>query len=343
MLPDINTILSEALYFRKRWVKEIMLLEKDIVKQSDIYKRQIEEERLEDAGDFPKVVLIDTISYCNLKCSMCVHKDMSRKKGVMQHSLFTKIIDEIAKEDKSTRVWLVFFGEALILKKRKPSIFDMIAYAKGKGLADIVINSNANLLDEFSAMQLIESGLDAIYIGIDAFTPETYSKVRVGGKYERTVNNIINLIKIKERMNSQKPKVFVQFVEMDCNKDEKKDFIKFWSGQGAVVKIRPKVSWAGMIDAPNLVLGNDDRWSCHWAMQTMSITDTGKVVTCAVDLDAKFVAGDVNKQSLKEIWNGRLKELRQLHISKRFKDLPENCRNCRDWQSAMAEYHSVTR
>ena len=45
-------------------------------------------------------------------------------------------------------------------------------------------------------------------------------------------------------------------------------------------------------------------------MQTMSITDTGKVVTCAVDLDAKFIAGDVNDQSLKEVWNGKLKELR---------------------------------
>src|SRR3989304_407613 len=111
-----------------------MLLEKDIVKQNNIHKRQVEEERLEDAGDFPKVILVDTISYCNLKCSMCVHKEMTRKKGIMPWGLFTKIIDEIAETDKNTRVWMVFFGEALILKKRKPSIFDMIAYAKGKGL-----------------------------------------------------------------------------------------------------------------------------------------------------------------------------------------------------------------
>ena len=304
-----------------------------------ILENQIKQDRLKDSGGFPKVVLIDTVSYCDLKCSMCVHKEMTRKKGIMPWGLFTKIIDEIAKEDKGARVWLVFFGEALILKKRKPSIFDMIAYAKGKGLTDIVLNSNANLMDEFSAMKLIESGLDAIYIGIDAFTPETYSKVRVGGNYEKTVKNVSNLLASEKSLNSSKPKVFVQFVEMDCNKNEKNDFIKFWSERGAVVKIRPKVSWAGMIDAPNLVLGNNDRWPCHWAMQTMSITDTGKVVTCAVDLDAKFVAGDVNKQSLKEIWNGRLKELRQLHISKRFKDLPENCRNCRDWQSARAEYY----
>ena len=74
-------------------------------------------------------------------------------------------------------------------------------------------------------------------------------------------------------------------------------------------------------------------------MQTMSIIDTGKVVTCAVDLDARFVAGDVNKNSIKEIWNGPLKELRGLHLSKRFSELPGHCKSCKDWQSARADYY----
>lgn len=309
--------------------------------KSKIFEAQLKKERLKDAGVFPKVVLIDTISFCNLRCSMCVHSKMTRKKGIMPLELFTKIIDEVADTDKSVRIWMVFFGEALMLKKRKPNIFDMIAYAKDKGLSDVVINSNANLLDDYAARKLIESGLDAIYIGIDAFSAETYSKIRVGGNYDKTVKNVINLINLKNDMNSQKPAVFVQFVEMEVNSGEKESFVNFWSEKGAIVKIRPKVSWAGAIDAPNLVLGNEDRWPCHWAMQTMSITDTGKVVTCAVDLDARFVAGDMNEQTIKEIWNGKLKELRHLHASGRFEELPENCRNCKDWQSARADYYSL--
>lgn len=307
--------------------------------KNEILEKQQKQGRLEDAGDFPRVVLIDTISYCNLRCSMCVHQEMTRTKGLMPWDLFTKIIGEIAETDKDVRVWMVFFGEALIRKKRKPTIFEMIAYAKSKGLTDVVMNSNANLLDHEAAVGLIESGLDAIYIGIDAFTPETYGKVRVGGNYEKTVNNVINLLRLKKEMKAEHPQVYVQFVEMDVNRNEKEDFIKFWSGHGANVKIRPKVSWAGSIDAPNLVLGNEERWPCYWAMQSMSVTDTGKVVTCAVDLDARFIAGDITIQSLKEVWNGKLKELRQLHISKRFEDLPPVCRDCRDWQSARADYY----
>ena len=305
------------------------------------FKEQLVQGRLEDAGDFPKVVLIDTVSFCNLKCSMCVHKEMTRKKGIMPWKLFTRIIDEIAETSPDIRVWMVFFGEALLLRKRKPSIFDMIAYAKKKGLTDVVLNSNANLMDEEAARGLIDSGLDAIYIGLDAFCEETYSRVRVGGNYGKTVAQVMRLLQLKKELAADKPEVFVQFVEMDINAGEKEYFIDFWKGQGATVKIRPKVSWAGLIDAPNLTLGDEDRWPCYWAMQTLSITDTGKVVTCAVDLDARYIAGDVNIQSLKEIWNGQLRQLRLMHKARDFKSLPENCRSCKDWQSARADYYSV--
>ncbi len=306
-----------------------------------ILQSQIAQGRLEDSGEFPKVVLIDTVSFCNLACSMCVHPEMTREKGVMSWELFTKIIDEVAAEDKNVRVWMVFFGEPLILKNRKPSIFDMIRYAKDKGLTDIVTNTNANLMDEDASRKLIDAGLDAIYIGIDAFSPETYSTIRVKGDYNSTVKNIQYLLRLKEELKSDKPDVFVQFVEMDNNAHEKEAFISFWSEQGAKVKIRPKVSWAGLIDAPNLVLGDEDRWPCYWAMQTMSITDTGKVVTCAVDLDARFIAGDVTNVKLKDVWNGTLKELRHMHLEKRFSELPAVCKNCKDWQSARADYYTT--
>lgn len=309
--------------------------------KDEILQSQIEQGRLADSGEFPKVVLIDTVSFCNLACSMCVHPEMTREKGVMPWNLFTKIIDEVAAEDKNARVWMVFFGEPLILKNRKPSIFDMIRYAKDKGLTDVVTNTNACLMDEDASRKIIESGLDAIYIGIDSFSPETYSTIRVKGDYDSTVKNIQYLLRLKEELKSEKPEVFVQFVEMDNNAHEKEAFIKFWGVQGAKVKIRPKVSWAGLIDAPNLVLGDEDRWPCYWAMQTMSITDQGKVVTCAVDLDARFIAGDITKSSLKEVWNGSLKELRKLHLEKRFTELPTICRNCKDWQSARADYYTT--
>jgi len=313
----------------------------DLKSKEEILESQLKAGRLEEFTDFPNVALIDTVSYCNLRCSMCVHKHMTRKKGIMKWELLTKIIDEIAENNKNTRVWMVFFGDPFVIKRAKPSIFDMVKYAKDKGLTNVVLNSNGCLMDEYAAKKAIESGLDSIYFGVDAATPETYIKLRVGGDYHKTVNNILTLLRLKKEMASDHPKVFVQYVEMDENVDEKKDFIKFWTGHGVTTKIRPKVSWAGNIEAPNLVLDNEDRWPCHWLMQAMSIADDGRVVLCPVDLDAKIVLGDATKQGLKEIWQNQLKALRNLHIEGRYNELPPMCRDCKDWQSARADYYSV--
>jgi radical SAM protein with 4Fe4S-binding SPASM domain len=303
-----------------------------------IKTQQLKQGRLVATENFPKNVVIDTISFCNLKCSMCAHKDMSRKRGKMSMELFKKIIDEIADVDNNTRVWLVFFGEALLLKKT--TLFQMIKYAKEKNLTDVVLNSNGNLLDENTAKRLIESGLDIIYIGIDAFTPDTYKKIRIGGNYHTVVNNVINLINLEKDLRLNKPKVCVQFIEMEINKKEVGDFIDFWKNHGAIVKIRPMASWAGLVNALNLRIPMKERWPCYWIMQTMAITDTGKVVLCGVDVDARHVAGDITRQTIKEVWRGKLKELRDLHKNNQFDLLPYPCKDCKDWQAARAEYYS---
>ncbi|MCA9795738.1 MAG: SPASM domain-containing protein, partial [Candidatus Eremiobacteraeota bacterium] len=108
----------------------------------------------------------------------------------------------------------------------------------------------------------------------------------------------------------------------------------------AQVKIRPKVSWAGKVEASNLILGQEERWPCYWAMQSLSVTDRGQVVACAVDLDARFVAGDANTSTLAEIWNGPLADFRRKHREARWDELPVVCRDCRDWQSARADFYS---
>lgn len=291
------------------------------------------QERIKDAGAFPKVILLDTTNFCNLKCSMCGHNTMTRDKGKMGMKLFRKIIDEIAERDKNVRVWMVFFGEALLLKYQ---LYWEILYAKRKGLQDVALNSNGNLLNEDACIGLIESGLDAIYVGIDAFNPDTYAKTRVGGDYDRVVANVNNLLELKKKMGVTKPQVFVQFVEMEQNKREVEEFTKYWTACGAIVKIRPKVTWAGAVSSWKVK--NIERYPCYWAMRTFNICWDGRVSLCSVDYDAKFVAGDVSQNSIESIWQGSLKRIRDMQINGDYKSLPPFCRDCTDWQMARAEY-----
>jgi hypothetical protein len=105
------------------------------------------------------------------------------------------------------------------------------------------------------------------------------------------------------------------------------------------VKIRPKISWAGLVQAENLQHNTAvERKPCYWVMQTMNICADGRAALCSVDIHCRVECGNVKNASLKSLWQGRLKEYRTMHNECRFEELPEMCRQCEDWQSAYADF-----
>lgn len=309
----------------KKWLKKI--IEKN--KFNTYYN-----ERKYDLLDFPRTVLIDSVSCCNLHCSMCVHKDMKRKKGFMDWEIYTKVIDELAEKNKNIKIWMVFFGDPFVRAKYKPTIFDMVKYAKDKGMKRVVINTNGCLMNEDNIRKIINAGIDGIYIGIDGFSEDTYNQNRCGGNYQETVDNVHTLLRIKKELNLTKPEVFVQFVEMDNNIHERDEFIKYWTDAGANVKVRPMVTWAGKIKRKVMTETLEYRQPCYWAMDTMVIADDGRIANCACDLDISNDFGNVKERSLEDIWNNEVLDFRKKHVEERYDELPEICKNCRDWQSS---------
>lgn len=294
--------------------------------------------RIEEAAEFPVVILLDNTNACNLRCSMCDHANMKHHRPLarMDFKLYTRLIDEIARERPDARVWEIFFGDPFMC----PDMAERIRYAKDKGLTDVVLNSNGVLMSEKKAKAVIEAGLDAIYVGIDAAKAETYEKIRVGGKYDKAVANVLGYRDLLAKHGRPDQKLFVQFVISEPNEDEVDAFREFWTSHGVNVKIRPKVSWAGLVSADNLS-SNEDlvRKPCYWLMRTINICADGRVALCSVDVHCRVPCGDATASSIKELWGGRLAELRKMHKEGRFDELPEMCRCCRDWQSAYAEYH----
>ena len=57
-----------------------------------------------------------------------------------------------------------------------------VRYAYDKGFMDIMINTNASALTAKRSQQLLDSGITRLRFSLDAATPETYKKVRVGSR-----------------------------------------------------------------------------------------------------------------------------------------------------------------
>jgi len=178
----------------------------------------------------------------------------------------------------------------------------------------------------------LDCGLDRFIVSCDGHTRETYEKIRVGGRFDRLYGGVKLLLETMRREGRTRPLIELQFSMFSENEYEVEDFKRFWLQEGVVVKVRPKLYWSGNVKGGwDRVKTDQTRVPCLWAMDTCAIHWNGNVVMCVVDCDGKYVAGNLECQSIKETWNGPLKWIRELHLRRRFRELPEVCRGCPDW------------
>jgi radical SAM protein with 4Fe4S-binding SPASM domain len=301
--------------------------------EKEAFLRKLESRQ--EVHEFPPQVVIETTAACNLSCSHCGHGVMTRRKGHMSMPLFRKIVDEVAERAPHTEVWPTFYGEAFLLEYR---LFYMLEYAKKRNLTNLVLNTNGTRFTAEVAEWVIESGLDVIIFSLDGFSAPVFESIRVGARRDEVFRNVERLLEIKARQGVSHPRVEVQYSLMDSNDHEVDAFREYWVARGADVKVREKLTWTGVVAAPNLGTSLH-RIACPWALRTCAIHWNGDVVACAVDYDGRYVAGNVSHNSIADIWNGPHRALQRLHLAHDFRHLPAPCRDCLDWQVAGGAEH----
>ena len=76
---------------------------------------------------------------------------------------------------------------------------------------------------------------------------------------------------------------------------------------------------------------NDDRKPCPLLWYYMSIRWDGRVVPCCRDYDNHEILGDITKESLMDIWNGkRFQALRKEHLAGKYEN-SVLCGRCVEW------------
>ncbi|TVR66774.1 MAG: radical SAM protein [Gemmatimonadales bacterium] len=280
---------------------------------------------------FPRKLALELCADCNLACSMCHHPEMRRPKGVMPFLLWKKCADEVARVDPDTEVWFSFCGEPLM----EPDLLvAFLRYGRQVGLRSLNVNTNGQLLVPEVAGPLLTSGVGTIVIGIDGFSSPVYASVRVNGDRDVVYRNVEHLLELRRAMDDG-PEIQVQFIEMDENEHEMRAFAEYWLERGATVKVRNKLSWGGRLDTPAHQAA-DDRIPCPWALTMMHVFWDGRVPRCSGDVEGEDFQDNAWHAPLTEIW-GRLAPYRQLHLDRRFDELPDRCHDCRDWMSGAAE------
>ena len=286
-------------------------------------------------SEFPLCLDIETTNICNLQCTMCsrtiqIEDGTYVDIGTMPMDLFKKIIDEGSKYNLQS-IKLNYLGEPLADKY----IVERIKYAKQKGVLDVMFNTNASLLDEEISHKILEAGLDSIFFSVDGIYAETFNKIRIGTDYETVLNNIKNFMKIKNNGNYQHVQTRVSMTVLPGMEKEMELFANFWLPIVGQVGYGEWVDHAGKgtnIKISNATVHTDYPYNpdfvCSQPFQRMFIMWDGVCTPCCPDVGRKYVTGNVNNSSVKEIWDGpSYQRMRDAQISGRYYEV-DICREC---------------
>jgi radical SAM protein with 4Fe4S-binding SPASM domain len=303
------------------------------------------EKRLEFPIDelllFPKYFLIETINRCNAKCIMCGIDFSSKQKMTMDPALFDKITKEIGQyKDHVEKVMLYLDGEPLLDK----NISQRISAMKKAGVKRVNIATNASLLNEKVAENLLKSGLDEIYITIDSLHKDVYESIRVGLSFDTVKENILRFIRMRNQLNPQFA-IRIQMILQEANKTEEYEFIEFWKTQLSrtdQVVVQKAHNWGSTVDVMKFGDENEiNNVPCIALWGTLCIHVDGTVGLCCMDTKNIYPLGNLGRQSIAEIWRGTaMQSMRNMHEEGRRHEFPL-CDKCTVWRESKHDVDGI--
>lgn len=278
-------------------------------------------------GKVPLQLDLFAVDVCNLKCPMCPRQEFIPGKGYMDFPLIIKIVDQ------ATEYGLYAFnfaglGEPTLF----PRLFEVLTHAKNKGVVDVNMHTNGTRLNHDFNRQLIESGLDRLIISLDSADKERYEKIRVGAKFDNVYAAVEDLIRQRNAHPKTRLHIKANFIEMDeDDPSEKNKFIAYWRDKVNRIAI---LRYLDCQEEERLHFKEnyrqDETFCCPELWRRLIILSDGTATLCPRDMKKKHVIGNVNEQTISEIWTGsKMQHFRDLHRQGKFKELAL-CADCPD-------------
>jgi len=279
----------------------------------------------------PVVAQIEPTVRCDLACTFCHSKELrrTRKSPDMTLDQFKHVIDEL---HFLVGLGLVGMGEPTLHQ----DFSEMVRYAVNKGICTQTV-TNCNRHTPEMSKQLVSIGLCQVHVSLDGATPESHERGRIGSSFERTVENLKQLV--KNRGSQKYPKIVVQMLAFDYNYKEMPDFVRLcarigvdqadiqarltdWGKDAYVQKtldkggslagddferflrITEQAASAEGIESDVIRNLYDDENKCRKPWREVYISTTGDVVPCCAIADPRVMSmGNIFRESFESIWN----------------------------------------
>lgn len=283
------------------------------------YKKSLNYDQNGFVPDFPITVSLELINRCNLSCVMCYTINHYGIKSSVTREQVVKITNELKKHEVPAAV-LGLGSEALIYK----DIDFVMEKIKDAGVMDFFLGSNGVLLTEEFMEAMVINRLSRLEISMDAATPETYKKIRGKDELLTIERNVNKLLELKKKHNSKLPIIRLSYCVQDINKHEMDDFRDKWSEKVDYVDFQQLVNFSYVDEVRSGNFENAKKIKpemlnnthCAYPFNSLSIWANGDVTPCCTFYGMGLVMGNIENQTLKEIWDGdKIKEVRARLLS----------------------------
>jgi pyruvate-formate lyase-activating enzyme len=318
------------------------------------------------AEEFPLMVIISLLYYCNFGCPKCPYTEANsdlrlyykEHNGLLlPEALWNKLADECG----TYGAWMrcTGGGEPML----HPRMTEMVEYAK-RQRARVWMNTNGSLFGTQARLRenlerLLRAGIDLIEFSMDAGDSETYAKTRpphqgesMGPeeRWQRHVDNVRAALELRRQLR-QPSRIVVSLIRQDLIAGKLDEAVRFWMEDVGVDEVitrkfltwddNTKMGFGAALD-PHLYasLPTEKKEPCVWPFERLNVDTLGQIALCGQDISFRTASLFPNawKASLKDIWRGeRFSWYRRLHLEGLGAEAWP-CRGCSAWKAGIRDW-----
>jgi MoaA/NifB/PqqE/SkfB family radical SAM enzyme len=284
-------------------------------------------------AEFPPILIVAVTNLCDMACIHCAHPVVKKSPGYrgrfMDPALHSKIVEETRRF--RDRLWVFRYaadGESLL----HPHFLDFVEETKRAGIGPVDLTTNAMSLDDEKMRRLLEAPVDVIDVSLDAFSKETYEKIRIRGKFDVVTANLRRLVELRDALGSP-TRIMTSIIQQKEALDEVAAFQAYWGEYVDEVLVRGLNTDLGIVNASETYFDADlARWPCPQFWKRVTINHDGGIRFCVEDWFNRGVVANIREHSIQEVWQSPIyRRFRELHESGRWHEM-KLCSPCQDWQ-----------
>ncbi len=266
--------------------------------------------RVEDllSEAFPRMLMVQTTSACNAHCVFCPLPALRKEvpQGRMDPDLFERIMREAGQHPEVACINLFLMNEPLCDRQIVPRIH---LAREHNPQAVISLWTNAVNLTPEMTERLLASPLGSLGVSLHAHEPEAYRRATGRKDFNRVLGNLVHFV---EQRLARRPDMALVIRYVDAATylpaEAREPVRRFWAeGQLDLDIDDGWLGRAGNLDAP-AAPPEPHRWlnGCKalGGPKQAHVLYTGQVVLCCMDYRRATDLGDLNQQSLAEVWRG---------------------------------------